>query len=193
MQILPPAPTRAGCSEPCIFAQRDAQSSAAAADADLSYWQLLAAQCGSTEDRRRADGPYGLFLLSAVKAHSLAVHLSQSALVYHSCLATASEPGTPLAVALGSAGVTVADVVRHGMYGITVLDSRQVALVMGLALDCVARRHVPGLGSMTVWHVQACAGPLFVSMAVLQAGPAEAKSQRWCNISTRFAAGLVTD
>lgn len=131
-------------------AKLNAQGSAAAT-AELSYWQLLTAQYGSsTADRRLADSPHGLFLLSAAKAHQLVVHLAKAVVMYQGMVKCAADPSTMLASAMDGMGLVVADFIRHGLYGIKALDSRQLALLMGLALDGEARRHVPESGGRVV-------------------------------------------
>ncbi len=146
-----------GCPEPGTYryvggtnmgTQSGAATAAAAVAAEPSYWQLLAAQYGSTGCYQHAGSPHGPFLLSPAKAHELALHLARSTLLYCSCGEAASEPSAPLAASLRSKGVPVEDIVWHGLYGSKALCARRLALVIGLALDCESRRHELGLGGM---------------------------------------------
>ncbi len=128
-----------GCEDPCIGAG-DAKTTGPGSAAP-SYWQLLAAQYGTTGHQQRASSAHGTFLLSAAKALRLAVHLMNNAAVYQGCLEAADKDPAGEAPFIE---VPVQDIVRHGLYGIKSLDSRQLALVTGLALDCEARRHELG-------------------------------------------------
>lgn len=123
-----------------------AQASAAAAATEPSYWQLLAAQYGSTGSHWRASSPHGPFLMSPSKAYQLAMHLARCTLLYYSCVEAVAEPSSPLAASLRSKGVPVEDIERHGLYGSKGLCARRLALLISLLLDCEARRHDLGLG-----------------------------------------------
>ncbi len=85
---------------------------------------------GEPAARQRRHGPY---LLSASKAFQLAFTLSTNAVLYHDSRKATLDPATPL-------------VVRHGVHGAKPVDPRQLALLVGLALDCGGRRGELGLG-----------------------------------------------
>ncbi len=100
----------------------------------------------SKGSQQRASSRHGPYLLTAPNAFQLALALSTNAVLYHECRKAVLEPAMPTAGLLRKVvGAPLEEVVRHGVHGVKSLHLLQLALVMGLALDCERRRGETGL------------------------------------------------